>query len=169
MASPTFLPATFVSGNTLTAAQLNDLRGAFRVLQVVTAATATAATNSTSTMADTGLTATITPQSASSTILVIVNQGGCGKNTGSAFNALALRLLRGATTLSDFASGMADNSTDSKNYIGTISIHYLDSPATTSATTYKTQFRNSGNNGASVVVQNGSANTSTITLMEISA
>ena len=35
MATPTTLPATFVSGNVLEALQLNDLRGAFRVLQTV--------------------------------------------------------------------------------------------------------------------------------------
>jgi hypothetical protein len=33
MATPTNLPATFVAGNVLTAAQQNGLRGAFRVLQ----------------------------------------------------------------------------------------------------------------------------------------
>jgi hypothetical protein len=37
MAAVTPLPATFVSGDVLTAAQMNDLRGAFRVLQVVSA------------------------------------------------------------------------------------------------------------------------------------
>jgi hypothetical protein len=35
MATPTTLPATFVAGNVLEAEQLNDLRGAFRVLQTV--------------------------------------------------------------------------------------------------------------------------------------
>ena len=33
MATPTNLPATQTSGNVLTAAWLNDLRGAFRILQ----------------------------------------------------------------------------------------------------------------------------------------
>jgi hypothetical protein len=37
MATPTTLPASFVAGSILTAAELNDLRGAFRVLQVVNA------------------------------------------------------------------------------------------------------------------------------------
>ena len=41
MATPTTLPAAFVSGAILTADQMNNLRGAFRVLQVVTS-TATA-------------------------------------------------------------------------------------------------------------------------------
>ena len=50
---------------------------------------------------------------------------------------------------------------------GMIPIHYLDSPATTSATTYKTQFRNLPN-AASVAVQPNTA-VSTIILMEIGA
>jgi hypothetical protein len=44
MATPTTLPASFVAGNILTAAQLNNLRGAFRVLQVVQATDATLTT-----------------------------------------------------------------------------------------------------------------------------
>ena len=43
---------------------------------------------------------------------------------------------------------------------------YLDSPSTTSATTYKTQL-SSGNNTAGVGVQGTGGETSTITLMEI--
>ena len=42
MATPTNLPASFVAGAILTAAQQNDLRGAFRVLQVVQGTTTTA-------------------------------------------------------------------------------------------------------------------------------
>jgi hypothetical protein len=44
MAAVTTLPAAFVAGNVLTAAQLNNLRGAFRVLQVVQSITTTAVT-----------------------------------------------------------------------------------------------------------------------------
>jgi hypothetical protein len=44
----------------------------------------------------------------------------------------------------------------------------LDSPATTSATTYKTQFKNGGANAAEVSVQQGDT-VSQITLMEIGA
>ncbi len=84
MATPTTLPAAFVSGAVLTADQMNNLRGAFRVLQVVSATTATAVTNNTNVQADTGLTATITPQSTSSKILVMVSQAGCEKTAGNA-------------------------------------------------------------------------------------
>jgi hypothetical protein len=97
MATPTTLPASFVAGSILTAAELNDLRGAFRVLQVVNATTSTTTSNSTSTYADTSLTATITPTSTSSKILVFVNQAGCGKETNNVY--LQLRLLRDASEI----------------------------------------------------------------------
>ena len=160
MATPTTLPATFVAGDVLTAAQMNNLRGAFRVLQVQFVEFGTPATNSTTTYADTGLTNTITPQSAI--------QNGCGKEAGNTQSEIDVQLLRGATVL-NFASG-AGNNTSSVNYCGTIMLSYLDSPATTSAVTYKTQFRNYVN-AASVRVQTGATSNpkSMLVLMEISA
>ena len=144
------------------------------ILQVVQATTGTQATNSTSTYADTGLTATITPQSSSSKVLVSVAQAGCSKSAANAFNGLALQLLRGATVIQTFAQFAAYTGGADARYlnVGNQSTVYLDSPNTTSATTYKTQFRNIGTNSADVKVQDniGSVvNTSTITLMEISA
>ncbi len=165
MATPTSLPATFVAGDVLTAAQMNNLRGAFRVLQVVNATYGTQTASSSSTYADTGLTATITPSSTSSKILVLVNQAGCGKDTGNTY--LKLKLLRGATDIAFFEQYGAFTNNTGFNSIGSCSTSYLDSPATTSATTYKTQF-SSNNNVANVFVQTNSS-LSTITLMEISA
>jgi hypothetical protein len=168
MAAVTTLPATAVAGEILTAAYVNALRGAFRVLQVVTVDYGTAATNSTTTYADTGLTLSITPSSTSSKILAIAVQNGCGKEAGNTQSEIDVQMLRGATVLG-FASG-AGNNTSSVNYIGTIMLAYLDSPATTSATTYKTQFRNYVN-AASVRVQTGATPNpkSMMILMEISA
>lgn len=168
MATPTTLPATFVSSNVLTAASMNDLRGAFRVLQVVYGTTDSAAANSTTTYADTGLTATITPSDVSSKVLVIVQQNGCGKEAGSASSELQIQLLRTSTQIG-FASGGGTNVSE-VSYFGTIGMTVLDSPATTSAVTYKTQFKNYVA-AASVRVQTGSiaGNRSTIILMEISA
>ena len=167
MATPTTLPATFVAGNILTAAQMNDLRGAFRVLQVVQGATVTQVLNSTTTRADTGLTATITPQSATSKVLVLVNQVGCIKDSGNTQNAIDLYLMRGATDIQRVAQIGLYTGTDLQNR-GSFSNAFLDSPATTSATTYKTQFSNFSNT-ASVGVQVGGVGQSTITLIEISA
>ena len=59
------------------------------------------------------------------------------------------------------------NGTTNPNYVGTVGTTYLDSPATTSSVTYKTQFNNEGGSGTTSVQVNGA--TSTITLMEIAA
>jgi hypothetical protein len=168
MATPTTLPASFNAGAILEAAQLNALRGAFRVLQVVAVDYGTPAANSTSTYADTGLTLSITPQSATSKILALAIQNGCGKEAGSASSSLDVQLMRGATVLG-FASG-GETGSSVVNYFGSIMLAYLDSPATTSAVTYKTQFRNYANT-ASVRVQTGATVNpkSMMVLMEISA
>ena len=167
MATPTNLPASQTTGNVLTAAYVNDLRGAFRVLQVVYGSTSTATTNNTSTFADTSLTASITPQSSSSKVLVMVSQNGCFKNSANSENRMNIRLMRGATNIAKVSGDLFlyTNTADSNG--ASASISFLDTPATTSATTYKTQFSNP-NNTAAVIVQEGSA-VSTIVLMEISA
>lgn len=165
MAAVTTLPASFVSGTVLTAEQMNDLRGAFRVLQVVNATYSTSTANATSTYADTGLTASITPSASSSKILILVSQAGVGKETNN--TAVALRLMRGATPIATFEAYGAFDNTAGINFVGTCGTTYLDSPATTSATTYKTQLQ-SIQNLANAIVQ-GNSGTSTITLMEISA
>jgi hypothetical protein len=135
------------------------------VLQVVNGSTATNTTTSSSSYSDTNLTATITPKFATSKILVLINQCGCYKD-GIANNGGSLQILRNATTLASIGERFAgDNAT--VNSIGSISSCYLDSPATTSATTYKTQFASISNTGT-VYVQVYSAR-STITLMEIAA
>jgi hypothetical protein len=135
------------------------------VLQVVQGTTVTEVLNSTSTRADTGLTATITPKSTTSKVLVSVNQVGCMKNTGNTQNAIELFLMRGATDIQRVAQIGLYTDSNLQNR-GTFSNTFLDSPATTSAITYKTQFSNFSNS-ASVGVQVGNVGQSTITLQEI--
>lgn len=133
------------------------------VLQVVNGSTTTSVTSSTSTLVDTTLTATITPTSATSKILVFVSQNGIRKQTNNAYTQLTL--LRNSTQLYTFEVALGFTNSTATNDTAS-STTYLDSPATTSATTYKTQF--CSNPGvASVTVQ--VAGTSTITLMEIAA
>lgn len=138
-----------------------------KIKQVVTATTSTETSNSTQTYADTTLTASITPTSASSTILVIVNQNGVSKSNAAAGNAIHIKLLRGASDIAILSAvGLYTNS--ALQLTGTSSsIAYLDSPATTSSTTYKTQFKNDVTSAA-VKVQTNNA-LSTITLLEIGA
>ena len=138
------------------------------VLQVVNGTYATIVSNSTSTFTTTGLTATITPRSASSKILVFANVVGVSK-TGSN-TAVKIRLYRGASSIIGFEDYGAVTANAGDNGAGSCCTTYLDSPATTSATTYTVYFASTANT-ATVYVQNyftTQANaTSTITLMEI--
>ena len=136
------------------------------VLQAVYGSTNTEITSNVSTFADTGLTATITPSSSSNKVLVIVNQNGLYKQ--GADIRMQGRLLRGATNLGNFIGDETLRSSNTAAFdMGGTGFSYLDSPSTTSATVYKTQFRNVDNTNT-VAVQNGSS-VSSITLLEISA
>lgn len=181
MATPTSLPATFVAGDVLTAAQMNNLRGAFRVLQVVSTAKTDTFTTTSTTFADvTGLSVSITPQSADSKVLVLVSMYGSNAVTAT---YIQTALLRGATQIA--LGDTAGNRTRvfSANYIDEVAQMFnlggvfLDSPATTSATTYKMQIRTTNAANAAVINRSGQdtdttsfyRSPSTITVMEISA
>jgi hypothetical protein len=141
--------------------------GGGKVLQVVSSTYNTQTINSTISYADTGLTATITPSSATSKILCLVNQSGILK-VGGTDNACYVQLLRGGSSIIEFEKAGGYTNTSSYNGVASASTAYLDSPATTSATTYKTQFKSEEAGGASVRVQTAGG-VSTITLLEIGA
>jgi hypothetical protein len=164
MATPTTLPSAFTVGQVLTSTQMNDLRGAFRILQVVTNGQSTQVSSSSTTFADTGLAATITPQSTSSKILVYVNHPNCFRSGSSTANSLSLKLFRGATLLE---TQTTLGETGSVGNIFSTQIIYFDSPSSVSALTYKTQFAN-GTAASEVRVQTNS-NPSGIILLEVSA
>jgi hypothetical protein len=133
------------------------------MLQVVngTFSTQTSALTS-STYTDTGLTATITPSSTSSKILVSANIPDA--HNGGTVSLLFLNLVRDSTQLIEFVKhGDYNSGVSIVTYGGSTS--YLDSPATTSATTYKVQFKVNTNGGSQSLFLNNS--TGTITLMEI--
>jgi hypothetical protein len=135
-----------------------------KVVQIVSATYATSKTNSTGSYVDTDLTATITPTSASNKVLVMLTQGGLRKSNGGASNGCYVQLLRGATQIA-LSGNVGWTNTVTELIAGSFSANIVDSPATTSATTYKTQFANN-TNGASVTVQDASA-TSTLVLVEV--
>ena len=164
MATPTNLPAAQTTGNVLTAAYVNDLRGAFRVLQVVSAQYSTQFQNNTNTFADTGISLSITPQSTSSKVYVIATLP-IMKTVNNTQNAVAMRLVRGSTSVK--STGLM-NYTDSALQLRTVfTDNYLDSPATASAVTYKYQIANFNNGDGVISCYSGEP--ATITLMEISA
>jgi hypothetical protein len=144
-----------------------------KVLQVVQGTSSTSTTISTTTFTDTSLSATITPTSASSKVLVLVMQNWCNfANANAAYSAI--KLLRGSTDVyvSPVNYGLGGTYAAGATAVesrGMAPVIYLDSPATTSATTYKTQGRpETAASGQNVVFQQGS-NPSTIILLEIGA
>jgi hypothetical protein len=139
----------------MTRAVNTALAGSGGVLQVVQAIYNTEASTTSNTFSDTGITASITPTSATSKILVLYSVGYLCQDS----NLGGIRLLRGATTLQTSIRAA------SQSHASYMHNEYLDSPATTSSTTYKIQFnKNAGNAFATCW---NSEQPSTITLMEI--
>lgn len=187
MATPTSLPATFVAGNVLTAAQMNDLRGAFRILQVVSTTktdTFSASVAGAGTSAVTGLTATITPSSTASKILVVSTVHGA--TSFGPGGVAAYSLTRGGTLIAQptspgsripmtiFSYGGTANSV-----MGAGTAVYLDSPASTSSLVYGVSVVNYDAAGTQTIhVNRADSDTdidsrrravSSITVMEVSA
>lgn len=135
-----------------------------KVLQVVSANTSTYVYSSSSTYADTGLTATITPTLATSKILVLITHNGVQKHNNTNVN---MKLLRAGSDIALLSSSGGDTNNTDRNDFGTMGITYLDNPATTSATIYKTQYASAANTSYALL-QVGSA-VSSIVLMEIGA
>ena len=134
------------------------------VLQVVNAIYGTQASTSSTSFVDTSLTATITPTSNTSKILVFVSQTGLYKSGTN--SSIKLRLLRDSTSIVAIENEITVTATTGTSTAAT-STTYLDSPATTSATTYKTQIALAGSAGT--IYWNVTGANSTITLMEIAA
>lgn len=134
------------------------------VLQVVSGTTTTEKSVTGSTYTDTNLTASITPSSSSSKILIVASQQMATNNGGSAGSwQIIFKLMRGSTDIYE-----SHRSPWLYNQIGigvVNSISYLDSPATTSAITYKTQARNGSASGNMTAQMNSSL--SSMILMEI--
>jgi hypothetical protein len=134
------------------------------VLQVVYSSYATEGSITSQSYADTGLTATITPKYSTSKILVIAQIASVGK--GAANGSVYMRLLRGASVLLQLGAGwIAYNSASTTSGNSGVPMEYLDSPATTSATTYKVQYASELASQTSWV--QGSNTASTMILMEI--
>jgi hypothetical protein len=132
-----------------------------KILQVVSGITTSNVDNATNTFADTGLTASITCAATSSKVLIMISQDYRKANSTSG----VFQLLRDASVI-DVIDGLGytGNAETSSSYYA---FNYLDSPSSTSALAYKTQFK-SGDNIANVSCQTNS-NPSTIILMEIGA
>ena len=154
-----------------TAPEWKTIPGGGKVLQVVNATYNTSTTVASTTFADTGLSLSITPSAASSKILVFAEQSTYNESTNNATQVLEIRLLRDATSIQDFKGVNYVNigSTGGSNLLVRAPISYLDSPNTTSATTYKIQGRVASTANSAQAIFQVSSSVSTITLLEIGA
>ena len=145
--------------------------GGGKVLQVVSATYSTATTIASTTFTDTGLSATITPSAASSKVLVLVQQASyMDRSAGS--QGLGLQLVRAATNIVTTDGELFTIGATGATVVilgGYQTLNYLDSPSTTSATTYKMQMKaaTTANSGKAIAQVN--SNPSSIVLLEIGA
>ena len=137
-----------------------------KVLQVVSANDSTTRTTTSTSFVDIGtLSVSITPISTSNKVLIIF---GTGAQVSSAGDVGYFTLDRDGTNIAPTTTnGFRNIQFGSSNGTNLVSINYLDSPSSTSAITYKAQFRS--NTGSNTVSANWNATTGTITVMEISA
>jgi hypothetical protein len=135
------------------------------VLQVVSFAYSTQVTTTSTSFVTTALSASITPRSASNKIFIICNTSGFNPNVVSASTYTIFRGTVSGTNLGNGNAGMAQLYSDVGQNRAVVTLSYLDSPATTSATTYTMAMR-TDNAANTVYAQNNNA-TGSITLMEI--
>jgi hypothetical protein len=163
----------WASGEVLTAADLNAALGVNRVLQVVqNTTTSTTSTTSTSFVTG-GLTATITPTLASSKVLILTMASF--RTTGDGLRGIAT-IFRG-----DPSSGgvnLASTATSNDGFVDNLvtaatnlsvgqPMLFLDSPASTSATTY--YYAIAAQSSFTTVSVQGAASEAVMILMEVSA
>lgn len=136
------------------------------VLQVVNSYTTTTTTTTSATPVDSALSATITPTSSSSKIFVLMSSNGQTARVGAVPNGdMYFYIVRGATQLTSSRLGINFGVNTWNDFFPAQNCFtYLDSPATTSATTYKMQI--SVSSGSLTVP---TASFATMTLMEIAA
>ena len=167
MAAVTTLPAAFVANTVLTAAEMNNLRGAFRTLQVVAVSSTTAVATTSTSYVTSGLAATITPSSSSSKVLIQVTFPYDVSSSGVITFTTLFRGTVAGTNLGS-ADGFGETLTVGVGQTrGAMTASFLDSPATTSATTYTVGIKVNGAGPTFTSMVGGS--TGTLVLQEISA
>ena len=150
------------------------------IIQVVQATSDTKTSTTSTSYVDTPLSASITPSATSSKILIRYNiTVAMGSNSNIAF----FQILRGSTVIGNGNQGSSRTKCHSalrgqhsdNNPHGVTSGEFLDTPSTTSATTYKIQYRVDGN---TCYINRASTDTdaaaypsplAVITLMEVAA
>jgi hypothetical protein len=141
--------------------------GGGKVLQVVQGIF-TGATSTTSTSyVDSGLTVSITPTLNTSKVLVLVSLNGIGKYVGGgATMSVATVIVRNSTNIFYGGDRLAYTGLSLTNIISQ-SMNYLDSPATTSATTYKVQYKSMVASQDAVINDYTTSNTTTCSIIAL--
>ena len=147
------------------------------IIQVVSSHLTTQMTSTSSSFVDIGLSASITPSATSSKILILINVAFSlnGDNNAS------LQLLRDSTVINSGVGGthqswatINSNATAFRYSNPQQACNYLDSPSTTSATTYKVQGKIHAGAGVTFAINRRQddtemSNSSNITLLEVGA
>lgn len=139
--------------------------GGGKILQVVETQTTTQESTTSESYVDTNLSLSITPSSASSKILAIASINAYTQSLGGGSNTAFYNILRGATEIT-YGILSTYNAIYQNINSANIILMKLDSPNTTSATTYKIQMKKSGYYGAWLSI---SGTPSNLILMEVAA
>ena len=169
-ASLTSIPAANIVG--LATAGFNRSGGFGKILQVVQNSYSTQATLNSTSYVDTGLTATITPSSTSSKVLIYGFLSFTTSHFASPYNVYGFgcNIVRGSTEIKAGDTGQYYQAVADSDISYTVFNQphvpiFLDSPNTTSATTYKIQAKESDINANLTI--NASSQTSELILMEV--
>jgi len=167
---------TSSGSGTITVPSGVNLTAPGHVIQVINDSDTTNTVVSSTTYADTGLSASITPSSTSNKILVMVSQDFQLESVGSQTNVRGgFKLLRDSTTLytgsddgNSFGVRIAGGSSASREFNNVWSYQYYDTPSSASSIVYKTQCRTYDTNSRwRLNNQVNGTSKSFITLMEI--
>jgi hypothetical protein len=112
-----------------------------KLLQVVQGTYSGQIESTTTTYADTGLTVTTAALATTGSRVKIDLNCFVSKRASNAASGVKLQLLRGATVITEITPSATYTGTTIDNWEN-VGFSYVDSPATTSATTYKVQYAN---------------------------
>jgi|9_EtaG_2_1085328.scaffolds.fasta_scaffold02766_6 hypothetical protein len=139
------------------------IKGAGKVLQIVSGEDSTERSTSSDTFQDIEA-VNITPSATSSKVLVIAHISGIRRDSSSGY--MSARVTDGSSFTKKFGHAMLFTGGSSSLRIGSAGGSFLHSPSTTSQKTYTLQFNSASGSGGVVVGDNNDC-ISSLTLMEI--
>ncbi len=170
----TTIPSAGITDATIATADIADdavtaakVTGLGKIGQVVSVTHTADQTSTSTSFADvTNLNASITPSATTSKILVLTDIEFYVAGSSQGINGF-LKVVRDSTDIVQRRSQSYSQDGTGVEYENQVSFAYLDSPSTTSSTTYKIQFRLGA--GSSVSINHSSDKTGSLTLLEVLA